>query len=233
MIFSSPLLEGRLIKRYKRFFADIEFQGQVITAHVPNTGSMKGCNEPGSPCLFSTSDNPNRKLKYTLEMVQASGAWVGVNTSHPNHLVKEAYDNKVIPEWSAFDHCKPEIKINAETRLDMLLTQTSTGKKHYIEVKNVTMAENKVAMFPDAVTERGQKHLIELMNLIDQGNTVELAFVIQRQDCEAFRAAHEIDPEYAELLKKAQKKGLILSPFVVKMSPLEIKVSGKKLKLLS
>ena len=233
MIFEKPLLEGILVKRYKRFFADIEYQGQVITAHVPNTGSMKGCNQPGSPCLFSSNDNPNRKLKYTLEMVQASEAWVGVNTSHPNHLVKEAYENKVIYDWLQYDQCKPEIKINAETRLDMLLTQSQTGKKHYIEVKNVTMAENKVAMFPDAVTERGQKHLIELMNLIDQGNTVELAFVIQRQDCESFRAAHEIDPEYAKLLNQAQKKGLIVSPFVVQMSPLEIKITGKKLKLLS
>lgn len=233
MIFATSLLEGKLVKRYKRFFADIEHQGQIITAHVPNTGSMKGCNEPGSPCLFSSNDNPNRKLKYTLEMVQSNGTWVGVNTSHPNHLVKEAYDQKVIPEWAIFDQCKPEIKINAETRLDMLLSQSQTGKKHYIEVKNVTMAENKIAMFPDAVTERGQKHLVELMSLIDQGNTVELVFVIQRQDCEGFRAAHEIDPEYAELLKKAQKKGLIVSPFVVAMSPLEIKITGKKLRLLS
>lgn len=224
MKFSQTLLTGKLIKRYKRFFADIDYQGQIITAHVPNTGSMKSCSDPGSLCMFSQHDNPNRKLKYTLEMVQASnGAWVGVNTSHPNPLIKEAFQLKSLGLWKNFDQIQPEVKINAETRLDFLFSNQT--KKRYVEVKNVSLAHEKTAMFPDAVTERGQKHLRELMKLVEQGHEAEIVFVIQRNDCKNFYPAEMIDPEYTQLLFEAQKKGVLITPLVCELNANEITVS--------
>lgn len=205
--------QGVFLKRYKRFFADIEWNGSVITAHVANTGSLKSCNQPGQPCLFSESDDSNRKLKYSLEMIQApSGSWVGINTSWPNTLVKEALLAKHLSHWENWDEVKPEFKITPETRFDFAVM--SGGKRHFIEVKNVTMAEGSVAMFPDAVTERGQKHLRELMRMIDEGHTAELVFVIQRNDVKTFAPADDIDPEYGRLLREAIKKGVRVTPLM-------------------
>ena len=235
MKYTRRLLEGTFLKRYKRFFADIEFQGQTVTAHVPNTGSLKGVNNPGQPCLFSESDNPERKLKYTLEMIKsAENGWVGVNTSTPNTVMKETLlmivgQKHIAPaafsRWADFDEVKPEYKISAETRLDFMLKKSDSHKMHFIEVKNVTLAEDGVARFPDAVTERGQKHLKELMELIHKGHTGELVFTIQREDCKAFSPADDIDPEYGKLLRQASKQGLIITPLVVKLSPLEALLS--------
>lgn len=211
MQFSSQLIQGTFLKRYKRFFADVEIGGQVVVAHVANTGSLKSVNNPGQKCFVSPATDPNRKLKFTLEMIQApSGAWVGVNTQIPNQIVKEFLVKK-------YAEVKSEYKISAETRLDFAIPK-SDGKFHFIEVKNVTYAENKIAMFPDAVTERGQKHLIELMNLIDQGHSAEIIFTIQRNDVQEFRAAQEIDPEYARLLKLASQEGVVVSPYLVDVS---------------
>lgn len=216
MKFQTPLLEGKFLKRYKRFFADFERNGDVLTAHCANTGSMKSCNEPGSLCRVSEATDPERKLRFTLEMIQAqSGAWVGVNTSIPNKIVKEALERKLFAHWQEFDVIKPEFKLNKETRLDFCLSQSSTGKQHFIEVKNVTLAEGNVAMFPDAVTERGQKHLRELMELVEQGHSCEILFTIQRNDCEFFSAAKSIDPEYDRLLILAIQKGVRVTPVVV------------------
>jgi sugar fermentation stimulation protein A len=244
MKFEKPLVEGILLRRYKRFFADVEINGEVVVAHVPNTGSMKGCNEAGSPCLVSPASNPERKLKYTLEMVKTPTSWVGVNTSYPNHLVRELWASKTQDRWSDFDNCQLEVKISKETRLDIALwngarqTQVKNAKLtaiqpplHFIEVKNVSLAENGHALFPDAVTERGQKHLRELMNLIEQGFTCELVFVVQRQDCETFSPADDIDPEYGKLLREAQKKGLIISPHPCDMTPEHIVLGTKRLNL--
>lgn len=239
MKYAHKLQEGVFLKRYKRFFADIEFQGQTITAHLPNTGSLKSVNNPGRPCLFSESDNPERKLKFTLEMIKSpAGGWIGVNTSTPNAVIKEALLGVVgkgggikgpFADWAQFDEVKPEFKISAETRLDFMLKKESSDKMHFIEVKNVTLGEGKIAKFPDAVTERGQKHLRELMSLIDQGHSAELVFTIQRQDCEFFSPADDIDPEYGRLLREAQKKGLVISPFVVELNPCEAFLSERKL----
>lgn len=241
MRFSNQLQEGIFLKRYKRFFADIEFQGQTLTAHLPNTGSLKSANNPGQPCLFSTTDNPERKLKYTLEMIKSpDGAWVGVNTSTPNTIMKETLQQVVgqgksgpaaFLAWSQFDEFKPEYKISSETRLDFMLKNKTSEKLHFIEVKNVTLAENSVARFPDAVTERGQKHLRELMELMKQGHTAELVFTIQRDDCQSFAPADDIDPEYGRLLREAHKQGLVISPYVVSLSPHEVRLSEKKLPL--
>lgn len=231
MQFQDPLLEGKLLKRYKRFFADVELNGEVVIAHVPNTGSMKGCSEPGSPCWVSPASNPERKLKYTLEMVKAPTSWVGVNTGHPNHLVKELWESKNLGHWREFDAGQLEVKISKETRLDMALWKNSENRAlkngklvsieaplHFIEVKNVSLCENDVALFPDAVTARGQKHLREMMELMNQGHTCEIVFVIQRQDCRFFSPADAIDPEYGKILREAHKKGLRITPLTCTMS---------------
>ncbi|WII73492.1 DNA/RNA nuclease SfsA [Bdellovibrio sp. 22V] len=227
MKFSRKLQEGILLKRYKRFFADIEWKGETIIAHVPNTGSLKSVNNPGQHCLFSESDNPERKLKFTLEMIKApTGAWVGVNTATPNTIVKETLLRVVgqkgilgtFADWSRFDECKGEHKINAETRLDFVLKRKNSDKMHFIEVKNVTLAEEGVAKFPDAVSERAQKHLRELMLLMEQGHSAEIIFTIQRNDCGSFAPADDIDPEYGKLLREAFHKGLKVSPLVVDLS---------------
>ncbi len=241
MKFSQKLQEGIFLKRYKRFFADIEFQGQTLVAHLPNTGSMKSANNPGQLCLFSTSDNPERKLKYTLEMIRSpEGSWIGVNTATPNTVMKETLQSVVgrgkevvgsFAHWAQFDEVKPEYKISAETRLDFVLKKKNSDKMHFIEVKNVTLGENKVAKFPDAVTERGQKHLRELMALIEQGHTAEIVFTVQRHDCGMFSPADEIDPEYGKLLREAYEKGMRVSPLVVDLSPLEVSLSETKLPL--
>lgn len=234
MKFARKLHEGVFLKRYKRFFADIEFRGEQVTAHVPNTGSMKGLNNPGQPCLFSESDNPERKLKYTLEMIKApSGTWVGVNTATPNTIMRETLARVVgnkdvvgtFAHWAHFDEQKPEYKISAETRLDFALKKKNSEKMHFIEVKNVTLAEEGVAKFPDAVSERGQKHLRELMQLMVQGHTAELVFTVQRHDCGIFAPADDIDPEYGKLLREAYHKGLKITPLVVDLQPESVELS--------
>lgn len=223
MKFKSPLITGRFVKRYKRFFADFEHQGQVYTAHVPNTGSLLSVNVPGQACRVSPADNPERKLRYTLEMIQApTGAWVGVNTSTPNTIVREFLENEYPGK------VKAEYKISAETRLDFAIDQ-GDGKMHFIEVKNVTYLDGETARFPDAVTERGQKHLRELMSLIEQGHTAEIIFTIQRNDAKQFSTADSIDPEYGRLLREAMSRGLKVSPYVVELNESEVRLSKVKL----
>lgn len=229
--FKSALQEGIFLKRYKRFFADIEWKGQVITAHVANTGSLKTCSEPGSPCLFSVHDDPKRKLKYSLEMIKApSGSWVGINTSIPNALVKQALTEKLLKHWQNWEHIQPEFKINEETRLDFRLSEGE--KYHYIEVKNVTLARDGQAQFPDAETTRGQKHLREMMDLMKHGHSAELVFVVQREDVDSFSAADDIDPEYGKLLREAIKKGLRVTALKTKLSPSGIRLTGEVLKVI-
>lgn len=242
MKYKFDLDQGIFQRRYKRFFADIEWQGNTLVAHVANTGSMKGLNQPGRPCLFSQSDNPARKLKYSLEMIQAeSGAWVGVNTATPNLLVREALEGLFAANdvsvhanwqhWSGFHRFKPEYKISAETRLDFVLEREGSEAKHFIEVKNVTMAQGREAQFPDAETTRGQKHLRELIKLVEAGHTAEILFTIQRGDCEHFAPAHEIDAEYTRLLREAASKGVRITPLTVHLSPQEAVLTTNLLKL--
>lgn len=227
---SSQFEQGIFLKRYKRFFADIEWQGQVITAHVANTGSLKTCAEPNSPCLFTVHDDPKRKLKYSLEMVQAnSGSWVGINTTLPNYLVKQALQEKMLKHWQEWDEVHPEFKINAETRLDFRLKKINVEKFHYIEVKNVTLMREGKAQFPDAVTTRGQKHLREMMTLMEQGHSAELVFVVQREDCESFTTADDIDPEYGKILKLAITAGLQVTVLKTKLGPGGVKLTGQTL----
>jgi len=243
MKYTRRLDEGVFLKRYKRFFADIEWQGQTLIAHVPNTGSLKSANNPGQPCLFSHSDNPERKLKQTLEAIQSlSGTWIGVNTASPNAIVRETLEKVVAAgksekihknwsHWRGFDQVKAEFKISAETRLDFALSKTNSEKKHFVEVKNVTMAEGNIAMFPDAETTRGQKHLLEMMKLMELGHSAEILFTVQRNDCEYFAPALAIDEEYGRLLKLAEKKGMKITPLVVDIDPDQVLLSERLLKL--
>ncbi len=245
MKFDPQLKKAKFIKRYKRFFADIEFDGKIEVAHVPNTGSMKSCLEEGASCLVSQTDDPKRKLKFTLQMIKTKSSWVGVNTNYPNKIVREAFDNKVVPSWKKFKYARNEVKLNDKTRIDLVLGNHSflqdakkishvddlnnTGEKfHFIEIKNVSYVENKKAMFPDSVSTRAQKHLQEMMELMDMGHTCELVFTIQRTDCESFSAAKDIDPKYAELLLLAKSKGLKISPYLCNLSSKNLSLSPLK-----
>ena len=226
MQFDQELQPGKLVRRYKRFLADIKLDNnETITVHCPNSGSMLGCSEPGSPVMLSRSDNPKRKYPQTLEMVQVGTVWVGVNTALTNRLVREALENGVIKEFGGLDAITQEIKTSDKTRLDFLLEQQ--GKKIYMEVKNCSLAENRVAMFPDAVTARGTKHLRELMALKQQGNGAAVLFCVQRGDVDCFMPALHIDPHYAETLVKATEAGVMVLAYQADVSPREIRIARK------
>lgn len=231
MKYSDPILEGHFRKRYKRFFADIRLSGDEpdVVAHVPNTGSLKGCLTENAPCRVTQNNNPARKLKYTLQMIKTPTSWVGVNTGISNDLVWEAFTSGKVNRWEHWDNGQREVKISANSRIDLVLWENSesapcptkrlsmsdliSGKFHFVEVKNVSLAEGGRALFPDAVTTRGQKHLVELMNLIKQGHSAEIVFTVQREDCLVFSPADEIDPEYGRLLRQAVKSGLVVSAY--------------------
>lgn len=226
MNFETTIQEGRFLKRYKRFFADIEIpDGGVFVAHVPNTGSLKGCIENPALCRFTVSDNPERKLKHTLQMIKLPTTWVGINTGLPPLLVREAWKAQRLQHWSHFDCAQWEVKISEESRIDLVLWNSqqsypgheklalahclqSNKKLHFVEIKNVTMSAGGHAVFPDCVSMRARKHLRELTKIMDRGHTAEILFVVQRQDCTRFRAAHECDPEYAQLLRQAHQSGV-------------------------
>ena len=217
MIFQDTVLEGLFQKRYKRFFVDFELDGETQTAHCANTGSMHGLLIEGAPVRVTHTNDPKRKLKYGLQMIKTPTSWVGVNTMLPNKLVWEAWEAGKFKAWKKFDSAKREYKLNPKTRLDMALFKDDEAV-HFIEIKNVTLAEGNVALFPDAKTERGQKHLRELTELVEQGYSAEMLYVVQRTDCDTFSPAKEFDPEYARLLKEAKKAGVKVSAYPVEMS---------------
>ncbi len=226
MQFKQQLQAGILIKRYKRFLADVELADRSrLTVHCPNTGSMLGCSEPGSPVMISRSKNPGRKYPYTLEMVRSGSAWVGVNTSLTNKLVREALENGVVQEFGSDLEILQEVKTSEHTRLDFLLALN--GRKTYMEVKNCSLAENGIAMFPDAVTARGTKHLLELAKLREQGYGAAVFFCVQRTDADVFSPAAHIDPVYAETLAKVEKIGVLVLAYQADIGPLGIKIARK------
>ena len=203
------LIPGRLIKRYKRFLADIELEdGSVVTAHCPNSGSMKGCNLPGVPVMLSLSPNLNRKLAHTWELVQVDGYWVGLNTMLPNRLAEEAILEGTISELQGYQRLRREVPYGSErSRIDLLLEDEQ--RRCFVEVKNVTLVEVGLALFPDAVTERGQKHLRELMEVVRNGDRGVILFTVQRGDGVAVAPADAIDPVYGRLLREAVAHGEI------------------------
>lgn len=202
------LIRGTLIRRYKRFLADVQLEtGEIVTAHCPNTGSMQGCSEAGRPVYLSLRDNPRRKLKYTWELIDMPGSMVGVNTLVPNRLVYQAAADGLIRELSGYKKVQREVKIGNHSRIDLVL---SNGPKDrcYVEIKNCTLVDERVALFPDAVTSRGLKHLTELETLLDAGCRGVMFYFIQRMDAEIFKPADRIDPDYGKGLRRALKHGL-------------------------
>ncbi|MBC8317918.1 MAG: DNA/RNA nuclease SfsA [Desulfobulbaceae bacterium] len=220
-----PLLEPALfVKRYKRFLVDVEMaDGSILTVHCPNTGSMRGCLSPKSPVMLSRSDSPTRKYPHTLEMIQVDGNWVGINTSRTNHLVREAIENGIIHEFGKVGDIKAEVKVSGKSRLDFLLQRVDN--QLYVEVKNCTLVENGTAMFPDAVTERGTKHLRELIDLKGQGFDAAVFFCVQRMDGQEFAPAAHIDPLYAATLAEAAAAGVMVVAYQATVGPEEIKIT--------
>ena len=221
-----PLFKGILLRRYKRFLADVRLEnGEVVTAHCPNSGSMKGCQEPGSAVLLSRRDNPRRKLPYTWELVKADGVWVGINTQYPNRLVREAIEQGVVPELSGYRRIRNEVNYGRGSRVDLLLE----GEQGlcYVEVKNVTLVESGRALFPDAVTLRGQKHLRELMEMVSQGHRAVIFFVVQRADGHILSPADEIDPVYGKLLREAVAHGVEALAYQARVTPREVVLSHR------
>ena len=205
MNFEKTLISGEFVKRYKRFFVDVKVDNLTITAHCPNTGSMMGLINSGCRVWLSHSDNPKRKLKYTLQIIEQNQTKVGINTHLTNKIVFKALKDNCISEFKNLDLIKQEVKFNENTRFDFLIHKGN--KKIFVEVKNVTLSRKKgIAEFPDAVTLRGQKHIKELIKASKKGFEIYLLYVIQREDCDRFQLAKDIDPEYYDLVKKAVKK---------------------------
>ena len=210
-----PLVRGTLIKRYKRFLADIRLaDGKVITAHCTNSGRMDTCNQPGRPVYVSRAANPKRKLKYTWELIEMPGSLVGVNTLLPNRLVAHAISSGQVKSLSGYAHLKREVKVGDRSRLDICLSNDE-GKRCFVEVKNCTLVENGRACFPDAVTTRGLKHLDELQKLVSSGHRGAMFYLIQRMDATVFSPADHIDPDYGKGLRKAIGNGVEIIVFDV------------------
>ena len=229
MDFNNKLISGLFIKRYKRFFVDIKIKNKVITAHCPNTGSMFGLLKEGNKVWVSKSSNPNRKLKYTLEIIEDKKAKVGVNTHSSNKIVYHALKNNMIKEFKNSIDIKPETKFGKNTRFDFLVTKKN--KRAFIEVKNVTLSRvKKLAEFPDSVTFRGLKHIKELINASKKKYKVFILYLIQRDDCDYFSIAKDIDSDYAKALKKAVKKELNILCYDCKFSAKGIRLN-KEIKI--
>ena len=226
MNFENKLISGVFIKRYKRFFVDVQIENKVITAHCPNTGSMKGLLKEGNKVWLSKSNNPDRKLKYTLQIIKDNKSKVGVNTHLTNKIVLDALKNNLIKEFDKNITIKPEVKFGDNTRFDFMIAKKNY--KAFIEVKNVTLSRKpKIAEFPDSVTSRGAKHIEELIKASKKGYEVYIAFIIQREDCSQLAIASDIDPEYSELLSKAVKKKLNILCYDCKFSSKGIKLNKK------
>ena len=202
-------LQGRLLRRYKRFLADIELEsGEVVTVHCPNPGSMRGTSKPGSAVRCSTSENPKRKLKHTLEMIRVGRIWVGLHTLRANQVAAEALAAGTIPALSHYPVVRAEVS-TGKSRLDFCLEgHPNDPRKAWVEVKSVTMAEGSTALFPDAVSDRAKKHLETLASRVRAGDRAVLLYVVQRADCLRVKAADQIDPEYAKALEKAVRSGV-------------------------
>ena len=221
------LTSGTLVKRYKRFLADIKLRnGHIVTAHCPNSGSMKGCSEPGQTVYLSRSANDKRKLKYTWELIQMPDSLVGVNTNVPNRLVRESLLHGAVPGFSKYSELFSEVPYGNGSRIDILL-KGNDDRDCYIEIKNCTLVENNIAYFPDAVTERGLKHLKELQKVVRHGHRGVIFFLVQRMDARRFRPAKDIDPAYARELKKAAKNGVEVLVYDVRIDLTQITLNQK------
>ena len=226
MKFKETLLQGTLIKRYKRFFVDIKYKNNVITGHCPNTGSMMGLLNEGRKVWFSKSNDPSRKLKYSLQIIEKNKRKIGINTLIANKIVHEGLSLKKIDALSNFTEIKNEVKYNENTRFDFLLK--NKNKKCFLEVKNVTLTRNKdIAEFPDAVTSRGTKHLKELIKAKKEGFLTYVLYLVQIEGCNSFKIAKDIDKEYKFMFDKALKNGVKILCYDCKLNNEEIKLNKK------
>ena len=224
MKFNKKLLQGTLIKRYKRFFADIKYNNKTVITHCPNSGSMLGLIDKGNKVWFSASNNPERKLKYTLEIIEVRNEKVGINTFLSNKIVFEALNNKKITSLIKFKNIKREVKFSDNTRFDFFLSNDK--EKCFLEVKNVTLLrEKKIAEFPDAITSRGKKHLNELCKAKIEGYQTYMLYLIQRENCDSFKIATDIDKDYKIAFTKAINAGVKILCYDCKLSDEEIKLN--------
>ncbi len=231
MKFTKKLIKGKLNKRYKRFFVDVKINKETVVAHCPNTGSMKGLLDEGNEVFLQKNNDPKRKLKYSLEIIKARKNLVGVNTNMANKIVNHALENNLINELKNLDEVKSEVFFNKETRFDFLIKKNH--KKIFLEVKNVTLFRNtKIAEFPDAITSRGSKHLLALIDAIKKGYKSYLLFLIQIQNMENFKIASDIDKEYYKNYISAKKAGVNFLAYRCKISPEKIFIE-KKLKIIN
>ena len=230
MEFTKSLIKGKLIKRYKRFFMDVQLTNEVVTAHCPNTGSMKGLLDEGNDVYLLPNNNPKRKLKYGLEIIKTRKNLVGVNTHMANRIAQHALENNLIKELKNNDLIKPEVFFNKETRFDFLIEKNK--QKSFVEVKNVTLFRNKdIAEFPDAVTARGTKHLLTLIDAIKKGYKSYLLFLVQIQNMEKFKIAKDVDAEYYKNYLIAKNAGVNFLAYRCDISSKKIFIN-KKLKII-
>ncbi len=236
--FSGPLLRGAFERRYKRFFVDVTLDGgkaRSVTAHTPNTGAMTGLLERGARVLLTHDASPKRKLAYTLQAIHVvsadgSASWVGTNTLLPNRLVEAAITSGYVRELRGYQSVRREVKYghDGRSRVDLLLDEHKRGKPRcYVEVKSVTLREGRMALFPDAVSERGQKHLHELAARARAGDRAAMVYVAQRTDCEQFAPAEAVDPRYAEALRAAKADGVEVVCLAASVEPAGIRVIGR------
>ena len=231
MQFTKSLLKGKLIKRYKRFFVDVKLNKEIITAHCPNTGSMKGLLDKGNEVYLLKNDDPKRKLKYGLEIIKTRKKLVGINTHMANKIVNHGLNNNLIKELQNNDKIKPEVFFKKDTRFDFLVEKNK--QKIFIEVKNVTLfRDKKTAEFPDAITTRGSKHLLALIDAIKKGYKAYLIFLVQIQNMENFKIARDIDSEYYKNYLTAKKAGVNFFAYRCKINSKEILID-KKIKIIN
>ena len=231
MEFTKSLIKGKLVKRYKRFFIDIKLDKEIVTAHCPNTGSMKGLLNEGNDVYILPNNDPKRKLKYGLEIIKSRKNLVGVNTHMANRIAQHALENNLIKELKNNDLIKPEVFFNKETRFDFLIEKKN--QKSFVEVKNVTLFRDvNTAEFPDSVTSRGSKHLLTLIDAIKKGYKSYLLFLVQIQNMEKFKIAKDIDVEYYKNYILAKKAGVIFLAYRCDISSKKIFID-KKLKIIN
>ena len=224
MKFKEILLQGTLIKRYKRFFIDIRYKNKILIAHCPNSGSMMGLLDKGNKVFFSKAENPNRKLKYTAQIIEVKKKLVGINTHLSNKIVLEGLKSKKITELIKFNDIQTEVKFSDNTRFDFMIS--NSNKKCFLEVKNVTlMRQQGIAEFPDSITTRGTKHLNELINAKKKGFDSYMLYLVQREDCGSFKIANNIDEEYKITFNNAVKNNVKVLCFTCKISKKEIKIN--------
>jgi sugar fermentation stimulation protein A len=231
MKFTARLIRGKLIKRYKRFLADIELEdGEIIVAHCANPGSMINLKEPGAEVWLSPANNPKRKLKYTWEIIKHTDSYVGVNTGLTNRIVEDSIKKDLIPELEGYDNLRREVQYGENSRVDILL-ESNGLPDCFVEVKSVTLNRpekgKKLAEFPDSVTARGAKHLHELLGQVSLGKRAVMLYLTQREDCDEFSIAEDIDPIYAKAFCAARDAGVEMLCYGCSISTEAIEINRK------